>query len=245
MGILKNLTDEYFGESIRGEEGKYIEVHGFKALVPPEYDENMFLGLVEDILTEGEAEFVRSRNKNDNFYNMECGNDFCISLNDLDDIREVIEDDGWYVLTDKQFKSAIDFIGYLVSEISIDVDRSNDYLVLADEGDVYNKLDMSFYDAKLDDWQAQECYDGLIDWFIEEFSDYSKANIVKDEIHTIQYYNTSLNLKLTDNSNNIMFKTLLWAKDMVKWWDEHLNELEKMGAREYFGFEPEEDESEE
>lgn len=246
MGVLKNITDEYFGGKLRAEDGKYMDVHGFKAVVPVDFDETKFLGLVSDILMEGNPEFVRSREKNGGYYHADCENDWCLEMDKLDDIREVIEEAGWYDnLTDKQFESAIKFIEYLVCDISIDRDNNKEYLVLVDESDMYNKFDMAIYDAELDDWEAQECYDNLLDWFLEEFGDDNKAEIVKDEIHAIQYYNTSLCLKLCDSDNHIMFKTLLWASDMVKWWRTHLNDLEKMGAKEYFGLEPEEDESEE
>lgn len=243
MGVLKKITDEYFGDKLRTEDGKYLEVHGFKALVPVDYDETKFLGLVSDILTEGYPEFVRSREKNSGFYHADCENDWCLELEKLDNIRKTIEEEGWYLLTDKLFESAIKFIEYLVCDISIDRDNNQEYLVLVDESDMYNKLDMAVYDAKLDDWEAQECYDNLVDWFLEEFGDSDKADIVKDEIYAIQYYNTSLCLKLCDSENHVMFKTLLWASDMVKWWRTHLDDLVKMGAREYFGF-VEEDEEE-
>jgi hypothetical protein len=226
---------------LRNEEGKFLEVHGFKAVVPVDYDETKFLGLVSDILMEGNTEFVRSREKNSGYYHADCENDWCLEMDKLDDIREVIEDADWYLLTDKLFESAIKFIEYLVCDISIDRDNNQEYLILVDESDMYNKLDMAINDAELDEWQAQECYDDLIDWFLEEFGDSNKADIVKEEIHAIQYYNTSLCLKLCDSSNHVMFKTLLWASDMVKWWRERLDDLVKMGAKEYFGFEEEEE----
>lgn len=248
MGVLKTITDEYFKKTVRAEEGKYIEVHGFKALVPSDYGETEFLGLVSDILDTGEAEFVRSREKSIGFYHTDCENDWCLQLLKPDEIRENLAEYEWYSLTDltdKQFESAIKFIEYLVSDISIDRDNGYEYLVLVDESDMYNKFDMVIYDAELDDFEAQECYDDLIDWFLEEFGDEDKAYVTKEEIHAIQYYNTSLCLRLLDSGNHVMFKTLLWASDMVKWWRTHLNDLEKMGAKEYFGLEPEEDESEE
>lgn len=240
MGILKNLTDEYFGKKLRTEDGKYIEVHGFKVIVPIDYDEKKFLNLVSDILTEGNSEFVRSREKNDGYYYADCENDWCLEMDKLDDIREIIKE--WYELTDKQFESAIKFIEHLVCDISIDRENSREYLVLVDESDMYNKLDMAIYHANLDEWAAQECYDNLIDWFLEEFGDTNKANIVKEEIHTIVYHNSSLCLRLLDSNNHVMFKTLLWASDMVKWWETHLDDIVKIGVREYFGFTEEEEE---
>lgn len=242
MGILKNLTDEYFGKILRKEEGKYMEVHGFKVIVPLDYDETKFLGLVDNILLEGDSEFVRSREKNDGYYHINCGNDWCLEMYKLDDIREVIDEDVKYEnLTDKQFESAIKFIEYLVCDISIDRDRFKEYLVLVDESDMY-KLDSAIYDANLNEMDAQCCYDDLIDWFFEEFGDRNKANIVKEEIHYIQYYNTSLCLRLCDSSNDIMLKTLLWARDMAKWWETCLDDIVKIGVREYFGLTEEEEE---
>lgn len=241
MGVLKKITNEYFGYELRDEEGKFLEVHGFKAVVPVDYDEIKFLALVSDILTEGESEFVRSSEKNSGYYHAECENDWCLEMKKLDNIRETIEDDGWYTLTDKQFESAIRFIEYLVCDISIDRDRGREYLVLVDESDMYNKLDMAIYDAELDEFESQECYDNLVDWFLDEFGNNNKAEIIKDEIYAIQYYNTSLCLKLCDSNDHIMFKTLLWASDMVKWWKTHLDDLVKTGAKEYFGFVEEEE----
>ena len=59
MGILKDLTDEYFGKKVRKEDGKKITVHGCDVIIPPDWDEENFLKSVETVLLEDTiTEFV-------------------------------------------------------------------------------------------------------------------------------------------------------------------------------------------
>lgn len=43
MGVLKKLTEEYFEEIIRKEDGKYGTLAGHRVIMPSDYDEMMFL----------------------------------------------------------------------------------------------------------------------------------------------------------------------------------------------------------
>lgn len=43
MGVLKKITNEYFGESLRKEDGKYGTLAGHRVIMPEDYDDMMFL----------------------------------------------------------------------------------------------------------------------------------------------------------------------------------------------------------
>ena len=99
------------------------------------------------------------------------------------------------------------------------------------------EIDDALYSGEdeLNEFELQSAYDDLMQYFIEEFG--GKANISKDDFHSIKYYNYTLNLP-------IEFKTILYAKDMVKWWDNVLSEIGKQGPKTFFGFDYDYDDSE-
>ena len=79
MGILKDLTDEYFGKKVRKEDGKKITVHGCDVIIPPDWDEENFLKsvetvLLEDTITEFVGEFLYKHIDKSKNTNIECGN---------------------------------------------------------------------------------------------------------------------------------------------------------------------------
>ena len=51
----------------------------------------------------------------------------------------------------------------------------------------------------------------------------------------------ALNIYITDSShtNDLMIHNLLYAKEMVKWWNDVFDEIEKYGVKEFFGLEDE------
>jgi len=51
MGVLKNLTDEYFEKTLRNEDGKFLYVDGCRVVVPSNFEEKDFLELVQKIIS--------------------------------------------------------------------------------------------------------------------------------------------------------------------------------------------------
>ncbi len=237
MGILKTITEEYFGETIREEDGKKITVRGCEVIVPTSWDEKRFLNSVELVLeTDDIAEFVSEywyeQQDNSNFINIKCGNSYHLCISKYEDI--ISED---YLTTEDipnetTFNSIIKLLTYLLEDVPIDSERSEDYIRLTGEGEI----DYALYSGEdeLDEFELQSAYDDLIQYFIQEFGE--KTNISENDLHSIRYNNSTLNIP-------IEFETILYAKDMVKWWDDTLSEIKKQGPKTYFGFDYDENDS--
>jgi len=238
MGILKTITEEYFGETVRKEDGKKITVHGCEVIVPQDWDEKRFLYSVElvldtDDITEFVSEYWYEQTDNSKFINIECGNSYHLCISKYEDIISenylTTED----IPNETTFNSIIKLLTHLLEDVPIDDERSKDYICLVDEGGIDDALYSG--EDELNEFELQSAYDELIEYFIEEFGE--KADISEDDLHSIKYYNYTLNLP-------IEFKTILYAKDMVEWWDNTLSEIKKQGPRTYFGFDYDEDDSE-
>jgi len=237
MGILKTITDEYFGKTFREEYKQKITVRGCEVIVPPGWDEKRFLNSVELVLeTDDIAEFVSEywyeQQDNSNFINIECGNSYHLSVSKYEDI--ISEN---YLTTEDipdgtTFNSIIKLLTHLLEDVPIDSERSEDYIRLTGEGEINNALYSG--EDELDEFELQFAHDDLIQYFIEEFGE--KANISKDDFHSILYNDSTLNI-------SIKFETILYAKDMIKWWDDTLSEIKKQGPKTYFGFDYDEDDS--
>ena len=232
MGILKNLTKEYFGENVRKEDGKKITVHGCDVIIPPDWDEEDFLKSVETVLSEDNisefiSEYWYKQMDKSKSTNIECGNSYHLCISKYD---EIIEE---YLTTEEipnetTYNSIIKFLTYIVKDVDIDTKRDVDYIRLTDE----DEIDDALYGDDLDEFQMQNAFDNLIDDFLEDFG--KKAEISRDDLHSIQYRGYTLNL-------HVKFKTLLYAREMIEWWNNTLSAIEKQGPKRFFGYDDEEE----
>ena len=232
MGILKNLTKEYFGENVRKEDGKKITVHGCDVIIPPDWDEEDFLKSVETVLSEDNisefiSEYWYKQMDKSKSTNIECGNSYHLCISKYD---EIIEE---YLTTEEipnetTYNSIIKFLTYIVKDVDIDTKRDVDYIRLSDEGEI----DYALYGDDLDEFQMQNAFDNLIDDFLEDFGE--KAEISRDDLYSIQYRGYTLNLP-------VKFKTLLYAREMIEWWNNTLSAIEKQGPKRFFGYDDEEE----
>jgi len=247
MGILKNLTDEYFGENARTEDGKYITVHGCKVLVPVDYNEEKFLSYVDELLdTEyydsyPAASIVSSsyiREYGDKI-KVDCDGTYLVLYNFSDIDSEYIPEG----TDEKLYDSFIKFMKHIADGVSLMIYRSTGHICLADEHTVYNNFDMLFYEAGLDE-EAYDCFQWLIDMFIEEFGD--KVDIDKDDLVFMSYNNYASNILLPVESSDdiIKLKRLMYAKEMTEWWKREFKAIEDEGVSDYFSIDPPEDEPE-
>ena len=228
MGILKDLTDEYFEKKVRKEDGKKITVHGCDVIVPPDWDEEDFLNsvetvLLEDTITEFVSEYWYKRMDKSKNTNIECGNSYHLCISKYD---EIIDEE--YLTTEEipnetTYNSIIKFLTYIVKDVDIDTDHNEDYIRLTDEDEIDNAL----YGDDLDEFQMQNAFDNLIFDFLEDFG--KKADISRDDLYSIQYRGTTLNLP-------VEFKTLLYAREMIEWWNNTLSTIKKQGPKIFFGY---------
>ena len=124
MGILKNLTKEYFGENVRKEDGKKITVHGCDVIVPPDWDEEDFLNsvetvLLEDTITEFVSEYWYKQMDKSKNTNIECGNSYHLCISKYD---EIIDEE--YLTTEEipnetTYNSIIKFLTYFLKDVCI------------------------------------------------------------------------------------------------------------------------------
>ena len=233
MGILKDLTKEYFGEKVRKEDGKKITIHGCDVIVPPDWDEDDFLNSVETVLLEDNisefiSEYWYKQMDKSKSTNIECGNSYHLCISKYD---EIIDEE--YLTTEEipnetTYNSIIKFLTYIVKDVDIDAKRDVDYIRLTDEDEIDNAL----YGDDLDEFQMQNAFDNLIDDFLEDFGE--KAEISRDDLYSIQYRGYTLNLP-------VKFKTLLYAREMIEWWNNTLSAIEKQGPKRFFGYDDEEE----
>ena len=232
MGILKNLTKEYFGENVRKEDGKKITIHGCDVIIPPDWDEEDFLKSVETVLSEDNisefiSEYWYKQMDKSKSTNIECGNSYHLCISKYDEIIEeylTIEE----IPNETTYNSIIKFLTYIVKDVDIDTDRNEDYIRLTDE----DEIDDALYGDDLDEFQMQNAFDNLIDDFLEDFGE--KAEISRDDLYSIQYRGYTLNLP-------VKFKTLLYAREMIEWWNNTLSAIEKQGPKRFFGYDDEEE----
>ena len=233
MGILKDLTKEYFGEKVRKEDGKKITIHGCDVIIPPDWDEEDFLNsvetvLLEDTITEFVSEYWYKQMDKSKNTNIECGNSYHLCISKYDEIM-----DEEYLTTEEipnetTYNSIIKFLTYIVKDVDIDTKRDVDYIRLTDEDEIDNAL----YIDDLDEFQIQNAYDDLINDFLEDFGE--KAEISRDDLHSILYRGYTLNLP-------VEFKTLLYAREMIEWWNNILSAIEKQGPKRFFGYDDEDE----
>ena len=154
MGVLKKLTDEYFGDTVRIEDGKKITVHGCDVIVPVIWDEKDFLKSVENVLSEDNiSEFIseysyRQIDKSKDTI-IECGNSYHLFIAKYDEII----DEGYLTIeeipNETTYNSIIKFLTYIVKDVDIDTDRNENYIRLTGEDEINNALYMDDLDGAL------------------------------------------------------------------------------------------------
>jgi len=248
MGILKNLTDEYFGENARTEDGKYITVHGCKVLVPVDYNEEKFLSYVDELL---DTEYYDSYpaalivsssyiREYDDKIKVDCDGTYLVLYNFSDIDSEYIPEG-----TDKKlYDSFIKFMKHIADGVSLMIHRSTGHICLVDESTMYNDFDMLFYEAGVDGDESYWCFKNLVGMFIEEFGD--KVDIDEDDLVFMSYNNYASNILLPVESSDdiIKLKRFMYAKEMTEWWKKELKSINDQGVLDYFGINPPEDEPE-
>ena len=228
MGILKDLTKEYFGKKVRKEDGKKITIHGCDVIVPPDWDEGTFIDSVFTVLENRKvSEFTdkyRFRSKNMPDYTLiECKKPSLFCILKYDKIKE-------YLTTKKipnetTYNSIIKFLTYFLKDVCI-IDWITNYKYK----NYIGLTDLEKIDALLnaDDKNEFDVND-LIRFFLEDFG--QKAHIDEDSFPSHPY---SLNLPITRY-------TLLYAREMIEWWENTFSGIEKQGSARFFGYDYEDE----
>ena len=232
MGILKDLTKEYFGEKVRKEDGKKITIHGCDVIVPPDWDEGTFISSVYTVLNSRKvSKFIHNywcwRGSEDmpDYTVIKCKNPSLFCILKYDKIKEYlttkyIPDEIKYIPNEITYNSLIKFFTYFLKDVCITDYKYKNYIGLTDLGKI---------DALLDaDDKNEFNVNDLIRFFLEDFG--QKAHIDEDSFPSHPYM---LNLPIT-------IYTLLYAREMIEWWENTFSGIEKQGSARFFGYDEEE-----
>lgn len=252
MGVLKNLTDEYFEKKIRTEDGKPFNVMGCDVIIPIDYDEEMFLDTIKDFM-----EILSSRTvQNINFVEeehfdedssgetvqMKCGNGVYLEIETTYERLSELWRKNFpkREMNEKLYESIIKFLRFISKDVEIifyeEDGTSNILLATCDEFedkflDYFSKED---YDG------INECKDELTNMFFDEFE--SKAHIIRSEF---DYFPSESDggefvaMRIFNFDDVFQFNTFLYAKEMRQWWKDTLDKIEEEGVVNFFNLDGE------
>lgn len=178
MGVLKTLTDEYFGETARQEDGKFIEIGGCKVLVPMEYDEYDFLCKADEIIISMYIIFTEEKNECDGFISFKCGNGkWWMNMESYEYLRKNtpnIKDHN-----ENMHNSVVRFLEYFLKDVNIVKNDVYDERIELLGKDKYDELKSLFEKEgvgyKVDYYTVELIYDFVNDW--STTASFSRDNI--------------------------------------------------------------------
>lgn len=231
MGILSKITSEYFGDIIRKEAGKIIEIDGCKVLVPADYDEYDFLYKIDEILDSMFITITKEKGDYDYCFSFKCGKGkWWMNIESYDYFQENtthIDD-----FDKNMYDSLVKFLEYFLKDVNIV--KNDDYterMELLDE-DKYEKIKGFF---------AKEGIPGKADYyFVEMIYDFYECfgvmcSFSRDNIawHSGEDDKT-IYLDMRNQFSKLNTYRIRWIKDLKKWWDEKFEKIEKEGVRNHF-----------
>lgn len=220
MGILKELTDEYFEKSIRRENGKYIEIDGCKVIVPSDYDEDKFLHKLGEIISRMIVIFVKDTeiDKFGEYNHIKCGNDYTMAIETYEyfvNITKIPED-----FDETMYKSLIKLLKHYMNDINIFKKNDNDYIELVNDED-YVKMRNS---SGLDENEFKEHITTIISKFIGDFKETvgleakDILNMRKDSNVCIEIRNWGFGMDMTK---------IRYGGRMIEWWNKEIKKISK------------------
>lgn len=221
MGVLKKLTDEYFGNTMRIEDGKYADIAGHRVIIPVNFNADEFLeefkkpgfyffytkeyNKQEDenhiMIRGGEKSVVDLR-----MYNWEtlCENNF---INDI--------------INEKMFNSFVNLLKEEMSEIEID---ENGNSILCRECD----LDELFKDT---DFTKYDYLPIIMGEFDNKFKKIKPKMSKMCVIHTLGE-NSYIVIPVMSMSA-IQIESVVYSSMMRKWFSNKIEKIKKIGQKEY------------
>ena len=235
MGVLKNLTDEYFKNTARVEDGRYIDFYGIRILVPADYDTYDFLKKVESIYTESFKHGMVSLPDDDTDQTkfkikLKSKNKYMLIpvFEKFKEISQENED-----VDQKLYDTYVLVMRHFLKDVELMKNTNWPCIVLQNIDFIYDELSDN---GEIDNgYELEDIMQKTINEFFNEFK--KKADIIKDEFHiTITHsYECITFMDLTNESSYFEFKTLIYANEMVEWWKNKTDEIRKKGVLNYFG----------
>ncbi len=133
MGILKKLTDEYFNETLRNEDGKFLDVDGCRVVVPLSFEEKDFLESVQKIISCYcyFDIFIKYEDKKDKYTNIECKgglNMFIYSFeNCVKYYKNIFNED----INKTMYDSIVKYLEHIMKDVKVIKYRNLNYIELS------------------------------------------------------------------------------------------------------------------
>ena len=216
MGILKNITDEYFEKTLRNEDGKYLDVDGCKVIVPIDFDEKMFLEEVQKTLSHMNCTFYLSNNEKKNkeeYVSIECGNEYSMLCYTYSTLSQNISKYGLRLVIDETlYNSVIKYLRHIMKDLDIVENKirgfTDYFIVMIDE--------KSFPDIdKVIKFGENSELSKLCEKFTKEFK---KTVGSGSDLYITGRHGKSILLKVKDFMFSVDLNRIRRAKELREWW---------------------------
>lgn len=250
MGVLKNITNEYFGESARTEDGKVTEIFGHKVVVPKNFGDQYFMEKVQQIFTIGRIAtkdcFLKDDeiNKLNPAYIIVIGTDSEYSL--VINTYKVLKN-GFFThiimkdIEESTFNDVVDFLSDMLSKRKI-VERGVCFgIPILSEDEIVEKISEPLMAKHLGRQKFERCLKAPFKKFAAEFDEVLKSGKPKSKF--LGYFDTEKGVRdvvvtiCKDRDSNMNFDAIALSDKMIKWWERELNTIEKDGVDKYFNLE--------
>jgi len=214
MGILKNITDEYFEKTLRNEDGKYLYVDGCKVIVPINFDEKMFLDKVQKTLSHMNCTFYSSETakKYKESVEIECGNEYSMLCYTYSTLSQNISKYGLRLVIDETlYNSVIKYLRHIMKDLDIVENNirgfTDYYIVIIDE--------KSFPDI---DKVIKFGEDSELSKLCEKFKKEFKEIVGSGDMYITTRHNKSILLKMEDFMFSVDLNRMRHVKELREWW---------------------------
>lgn len=218
MGVLKNITKEYFGESLRKEDGKTVTVGKHKIIIPPGYDVKSFFDAFNKMYHKLPKKFHRGAYKKDGDVTVieggdKSGFDLCIyTYNFLK--KKTYFVDGF---TENMYNTLVDALRVEMADIYM---VTNGFAIVANEAD--------FLDVFKRQGVDEEEFPKFINKVLSECVNIFSLLVRRTGVH----YGES-DIILVVKSMSVFIESILSYSAVKEWFDEKLAELKRDGVEKY------------
>jgi len=221
MGVLKNLTDEYFKKILRTEDGKYANLAGHRVIIPVNFNADEFL---EKFKKPGFYFFYtkeHDKQEDENHIMIRGGEKSVVDLqiyNWKTLCKHNFIDDS---INEKMFNSFVNLLKEEMSEIEIDEDSNS---ILCRE----RNLDELFKDT---DFTRYDYIPIIMGEFDSKFKKL-KSKRSKNVCYRTLGENSCIVIPITSMSA-IQIESIVYSSMMRKWFSDKIEKIKKVGPKEY------------
>ena len=214
MGILKNITDEYFKKTLRNEDGKYLYVDGCKVIVPINFDEKMFLDKVQKTLSHMNCTFYSSETakKYKGSVEIECGNEYsmlCYTYSTLS--QNISKYELRLVIDETLYNSVIKYLRHIMKDLDIvenKISGYTDYYIVIIDEKFFPDIDKVIKFGE----------DSELSKLCEKFKKEFKEIVGSGDMYITTRHGKSILLKVKDFMFSVDLNRMRHVKELREWW---------------------------